>query len=104
MHYEYRKAFTCLYFNNAGARRAVEHLVKKEIRKGGRNFLDDKEGSLLKKCTLENIESFKWTAILADVAKYIPILYAALIATVTSPSNEKDLRSRKIFCYKIHRY
>uniref|UniRef100_A0A8W8ILQ2 DUF6589 domain-containing protein n=1 Tax=Magallana gigas TaxID=29159 RepID=A0A8W8ILQ2_MAGGI len=93
-HYEYKKAFTFLYNNYAGARRAVEHLVKKEVRKGVRNLLDYKEGSLLKKCNLENIKNFRWTAILADVAKYIPILYAALIATVTSPSNEKDLRSR----------
>ncbi|XP_061162619.1 uncharacterized protein LOC133171838 [Saccostrea echinata] len=93
-HYEYKKAFTYLYNNYAGARRAVENLVKKEIRKGVKNLLNDKEGSLLKKCNLENIKKFSWSAILSDVAKYIPILYSALIATVASPSNEKNLRSR----------
>ena len=95
-HYEYRKAFTYLYNNFPGARRAVENLLKKEIRKGVRNLLNDKEGSLLKKCNLQNIKEFSWSAILTDVAKYIPLLHNALISTVTNPSNEKSLRSRLI--------
>jgi hypothetical protein len=72
----------------------VNNLVKKEIRKGVRKPLNDKEGSLLKKCNLENITNFSWSAVLSDVAKHIPILYSALIATVASPVNEKSLRAR----------
>lgn len=100
-HYKYRKAFTYLYNNFPGARRAVENLLKKEIWKGVMNLLNDKEGSLLKKCNLQNITEFIWSIILTDVAKYIPLLHSALIPTVTSPSNEKSLKSRLIWCRSL---
>lgn len=56
-HCEYKTAFTFLCNNYAGARGAVQHLVEKEISKGVKNLLDDKEGSLLKKGNLENIKN-----------------------------------------------
>lgn len=42
--YKYSKAFTYLYNNFPGGRRAVENLLKKEIRKAARTLLNDKEG------------------------------------------------------------
>ena len=68
--------------------------MKKEIRRGIKSLLKLKEKSTLaKKCNMENIIGFKWDSIMKDVLKHIPLLHAAIVATITSPSTEASLQS-----------
>lgn len=90
--HEYRKGFSYLYQNFAGARRAMHVLVKKEVRKGISMLLRGKENKVHQKCTYENMKDFKWPDITQAVDQFVPILSTAIIAAVTTTKNERSLR------------
>uniref|UniRef100_K1R5V6 Protein YNG1 n=1 Tax=Magallana gigas TaxID=29159 RepID=K1R5V6_MAGGI len=93
--HEYRKGFSYLYQNFAGARRALHVLVKKEVRRGIRMLLRDKENKVHQKCTYENMKDFKWPDITQAVDQFVPLLSTAIIAAVTTTKNERSLRGPK---------
>lgn len=67
-------------------------MVRKEVRKGIRMLLRDKENKVHQKCTYENLKDFKWPDITQAVDQFVPLLSTAIIAAVTTTENEPSLR------------
>ena len=107
--YEYKKSFPIPAQPLSWRKESVQQLVKKEIRRGTKNLLKlNEKSSLAKKCKMENIVGFKWDSIMKDVLKHIPLLHAAIVASITSTLTLRHLFGQgnaswiclpfKIFC------
>lgn len=66
--------------------------MRKEVRKGIRMLLRNKENKVHQKCTYENLKDFKWPDITQAVDQFVPLLSTAIIAAVTTTENEPSLR------------
>lgn len=89
-HYEYRKAFTFLYNNFAGAKRALNDLIEINIRKEVSSYLK-KDSALSKDVTIDNIKKLKWKRILKEAETDMPLLFTSIKSAITTKKNEEDL-------------
>ena len=85
------RAVTRLYSVTPATKKHFLALIAKVIRKEIKVLIKQKDLPLNKEFKLENLASFSWTKTLKETRKVAPVLYNALLSSVTKPANENSL-------------